>query len=1178
MKGMKKEKILEAWIMVEHLSEGDISDRDAVHPDAPENNDYYSLFKNEMEKKGVMKKKKGGIAVYFDIFNFSKVVDILRDKYKLPKPEEEQRTGNKFGFVLYFDKQMKLLHDMTFYTESEYIKTNEEVPLEDEFRSYENEMKLKLKEMFEETSEAPDKFNKAVAGVFKRYNVKEDDIRLRAINDLETDAANLHSFFIGDLEKAKEISTYNLEQYLFGDDSGRVDLDSTKTSPKFDPEAFEDILQPKNYPLGRFPSNTEYALSLMQQVAVNLAAGYDSKTIRSVNGPPGTGKTTLLKDIFAELVVRQGFEMAQMSSRFIAGTEETVYFKRASIGVLPESITENSIVVASSNNGAVQNIVNELPVIKDKIDEKLISELTDADYFYKIANEPDEEEGEAAGIDEIRDDAEELWGTFSLEGGRADNMKRISSVLKRIYEYFENEYESDPDAYDDFMEQYNKVKALRDKAQRYADNVKLYRKSFAELENARASYNAEYESRKAALEAQEAQINREVAKFREELADTEALMEEIKERREKINANRQDVEMYKKMLEDSKPGLFAPAALKKEYSEQMNDAAKRFKTVIENSESCDRYEESASNRMRAIKSSINGNLKKLEALKSQFEAWADSERYLLNAREQKTNGYLSGAENCGAPLDMNMDYDKLHLSNPWFDESYRVEQSRLFIKALAVRRQFLYENRRNINAAQNIWTFQNQHIENKKLIEAAWGWINLTVPVISSTFASFGSMCRNLGVNTLGHLFIDEAGQAVPQAAVGAVFRSRHVMVVGDPSQIKPVLTVDGSVLAMLGRHFGVSDKYLSDSASAQTLTDAASRYGFYRERDKTEGSWIGIPLWVHRRCKYPMFTISNEISYNGFMVQGNPGNGKTGWFDVKGSAKDKYVEAQGEFLLRKLKKMIDRDPSIIDKKQPDKVYVITPFSNVSYMLARKLNSIGFTRYDKRKATNVGTIHTFQGKEAPIVFMVLGADSNSKGAASWAVSEPNMMNVAATRAKKEFYVIGDRSLYLSLGSDVASTTYKIMSQYKKDNPELIDDDVTSIMGNTAAERADDEVRHTPNSYEKRTAQKINAQQTTNANVRQTPNANVRQSTNVQRPLANANARSGRVSGRITYVGQGKTAPYAYAAGNDGKSYTITETIYKQTENAASVIVKGRQISFVPAEGQKNPLATDIKPV
>ena len=271
----------------------------------------------------------------------------------------------------------------------------------------------------------------------------------------------------------------------------------------------------------------------------------------------------------------------------------------------------------------------------------------------------------------------------------------------------------------------------------------------------------------------------------------------------------------------------------------------------------------------------------------------------------------------------------MQLSNPWFDQSYRVAQSRLFLAALRVRKQFLYENRTHLRTAASVWNQQEKYLEQKSVIEAAWNWINLAIPVISSTFASFSRMCRNLGTETLGHLFIDEAGQALPQAAVGAIYRSRHVMVVGDPSQIKPVLTLDSNTLGMLGRHFGVTEKYLSASASAQTLVDAASQYGFYRQQDgQSEDSWIGIPLWVHRRCQYPMFTISNVISYDGYMVQG---------------------------------------------------------------------------------VDVGTVHTFQGKEAPVVFFVLGADQQSSGAARWAVSEPNMMNVAATRAKEAFYIIGGRA-------------------------------------------------------------------------------------------------------------------------------------------------------------------------
>ena len=300
-------------------------------------------------------------------------------------------------------------------------------------------------------------------------------------------------------------------------------------------------------------------------------------------------------------------------------------------------------------------------------------------------------------------------------------------------------------------------------------------------------------------------------------------------------------------------------------------------------------------------------------------------------------------------------------------------------------------------------------------------------------------MLKNIDENVLGHTFVDEAGQALPQAAVGAVFRSKNIMVVGDPFQIKPVLTLDEGILALLSKIYNVSEIYLSDSACVQTLVDAVSKYGFYTSKDMDESSWIGIPLWVHRRCQYPMFTISNAISYNNLMVQGKEGYGKTGWYDISGKAANKYVEEQGDFLLKKIKSMIEKDPKIIDKNESDTIYIISPFKNVAYKLGIKLNEIGFTRKEKGKVTNIGTIHTFQGKEAPIVFMVLGADTNSKGAATWAVNEANMMNVAATRAKKEFYIIGDRKLYSGLGSDVITKVNNVITEYGNEHPELVDE-------------------------------------------------------------------------------------------------------------------------------------------
>ena len=63
---------------------------------------------------------------------------------------------------------------------------------------------------------------------------------------------------------------------------------------------------------------------------------------------------------------------------------------------------------------------------------------------------------------------------------------------------------------------------------------------------------------------------------------------------------------------------------------------------------------------------------------------------------------------------------------------------------------------------------------------------------------------------------------------------------------------------------------------------------------------------------------------------------------------------------------------------------------------------------------------------------------------------------------------------------------------------------------------------------------------------------------------------------VKYVGKGRKSFYAYVAGNDGKEYSITENIYFKTENAIEVIQKGNKISFVPEEGKRKPVATEVK--
>lgn len=181
-------------------------------------------------------------------------------------------------------------------------------------------------------------------------------------------------------------------------------------------------------------------------------------------------------------IVKQAYDIAKLRDRSIKETKETKYFDNASIGVLPEIITENNIVVASSNNGAVQNIVNELPLTKKQIDQKFVEELKGADYFCSIANSKvsskweEDEKGKTHEkiIIESNGDTDKFWGLFSLEGGRSANMNHITANVKCVAKYLNEEYVSDSDVYAEFIEQYERVSNIRKETQKFAEKVSKY--------------------------------------------------------------------------------------------------------------------------------------------------------------------------------------------------------------------------------------------------------------------------------------------------------------------------------------------------------------------------------------------------------------------------------------------------------------------------------------------------------------------------------------------------------------------------------------------------------------------------------------------------------------------------------------------------------------------------------
>ena len=364
------------------------------------------------------------------------------------------------------------------------------------------------------------------------------------------------------------------------------------------------------------------------------------------------------------------------------------------------------------------------------------------------------------------------------------------------------------------------------------------------------------------------------------------------------------------------------------------------------------------------------------------------------------------------------------MSVPWIDRALDDARSRLFIAAMQVHQSFIEQAADKFRRNISLWTtlLEEGWPESKNTSHAITLWQSafLVVPVVSTTFASVQSMFKLLEQESLGWLLIDEAGQAVPQSAIGAMWRAKRVVAVGDPLQLEPVFTLQPAVVEGLRQHFQLKDCWNPYSYSVQGLADRSNAYG--AEIMQQDGPlWVGCPLRVHRRCVDPMFSISNQTAYAGRMILANKADrlsdiptGNSRWIQVAGQCEGRHwVAEQGEVVIDLLSQVFAHTSELPE------IYVITPFKEISTNLKRILGKTSAFQTSQIERTeiqtwlerSIGTVHTFQGKEADAVILVLGLDVSKSGAAHWVSQTPNLLNVAVTRARYRLYIVGDKKLW-----------------------------------------------------------------------------------------------------------------------------------------------------------------------
>ncbi|MBY3185053.1 hypothetical protein HFO24_25870 [Rhizobium laguerreae] len=847
---------------------------------------------------------------------------------------------------------------------------------------------------------------------------------------VEDDIGILNSFFIEDIERAMIRVTHGdipapLRQYLTPlAREKRIDLYSEDGR-----RAIVRALHPGKLNRGRWLSEPHHAMSLMQQFAINSAIDDLSETgLFSVNGPPGTGKTTLLRDMFADNIVRRARILASLKTArdaFDGAPRRVIFSDRstASISALIPALAGFEMVVASSNNAAVENISRDLPK------RSSVARTSSFQYLQTIAHKIACQKDNGAVVK--LSDGDRPWGLIACALGNSRNRRAFKErfafmeIAERPKPGWSGAYK--PETIWEWLKGYKGPnfaeasaafqaadKVVRDKIGEYARYADLH-EEISLISQDTFCREALEKVRAAASELRHAQdrcdmVAAEMLRIREGLS-------QLKEEEQLLD--RSAPAWWEKVL---------PANPARQHRQSVIANARRQLELRKALAQCERH--IAKTHGPALKRALRGHQRAEQTLGSQREIWSRKREEYDRLGKILDHPILPGRL-------ADLETDQFQIDGLWHRDELAGLRSALVEAALTLHEAWLADVGKkgggfggNIVATNKL--LSNNGPADGEHIALIWQSLFMIVPIVSTTFASFARQFRGLDTGSIGWVFIDEAGQAVPQAAVGALLRGRRVMVIGDPQQIEPVFTLPSALItaiSALSPHTAAG-QYSPNRASVQMLADATNRYGTAVSGEEADGLWIGSPLRVHRRCIDPMFGLANQIAYQNKMVFGleerrpagdvPPFYGDSAWIDVKGRVSGKQAVAeQTDFIVDVLTATYRRDGALPD------LYIISPFKEIKNSLRQALahatwiDPNGNMRASPPKLSRwlkerIGTVHTFQGKEEDIVFMVLGADADHSGAASWAASKPNLLNVALTRAKRRFYIVGDRSLWEGL--------------------------------------------------------------------------------------------------------------------------------------------------------------------
>lgn len=215
----------------------------------------------------------------------------------------------------------------------------------------------------------------------------------------------------------------------------------------------------------------------------------------------------------------------------------------------------------------------------------------------------------------------------------------------------------------------------------------------------------------------------------------------------------------------------------------------------------------------------------------------------------------------------------------------------------------------------------------------------------------------------------------------------------------------------------------IAASGSAMRIAQHACRYHQNRDLDR------GLMLYEHRRCFDEIIAYCNALCYRGKLMpmrggkagaeigKGRDGLPALGYLHIDGRCEQapggsRVNEAEAETIAAWLAENRTKlEHAYRGLKLEEIVAVVTPFSAQVKTISRACAKAGIEVSAAGNGMTIGSIHALQGAQRPVVLFSSVYSKHADG--DFIDRSASMLNVAVSRAMNSFLVFGDMDMFVS---------------------------------------------------------------------------------------------------------------------------------------------------------------------